>query len=347
MALLWLEGFDSMGTTNGVAPAPTGVLGRKSSAITGESGIDIESGFISGTCLENGTSGDRVFVTPTLTTNTIMIAGGWFYFTNDMAAQSSGSYQNLICFNETTNISLRLSQTASGLMVFRGAASAAPQLAWTTRYKIPPVEWQFIEMKAYCHNSSGWVVVRVNGQVVITVNNVDTQNSTQGYYDRCRFSCFEVNTKMDHLYVADASGNTNNDFLGPIFISPIRPDGDVNNGFTSGGYADVDDAEDDSGTTNASTNTSGADLEMSYGPTNNFATILGVMQCSTVSTDANVNLQHTSNDGSTRVDTANFSVNSTNINSYTTKCTVWETDPTGNTWTPSTVNSNAFGIEMQ
>lgn len=347
MALLWLESFDSLGTTNNVAPAPANVMARKYSAITGESGIDIESGFIHGQMIENGTVGDRVFVTPVITSNAVMIAGGWFYFTNEMSEQATGAYQNLICFNEGTNISLRLSQVSSGLIVFRGAATTSPQLVWTTKYKIAPLEWQFIEMKAYCHNSDGWAQVRVNGQVVCTVNSVDTQNSTVGYYDRCRFSYFDQYTRMDHLYVADATGNTNNDYLGPIFISPIRPDGDVTNNFTSGTYADVDEAEDDSGTTNASTNTSAHVLEMSYGATNNFATILGVMQCSTVSTDANVNLQHTSNDGATRVDTSNFSVNSTNINSYTTKCTVWETDPTGNAWTPNTVNSNAFGIEMQ
>ena len=347
MALLWLESFDSFGTTNGDTPAPTNVVARKYSAIAGENGMDTEEGHVSGYSMESGANGDRIIVTPILTSCSVMIAGGWFYFSNVMADQSQGALQTILTFNEGTNRSLVLAQTSGGLTVRLGDANALNQIAWTTRYKLQPLEWVFIEMKAYCHNSTGWVVVRINGIEVLTANNVDTQNSTVGYYDRCRFSSADQYTKMDHMYVADTTGSTNNDFLGPLYVLPVRPDGDVTNNFTSGNYASVNKAEDNSGTSNASTNTAGHVLEMSYEATQNFTTIYGVMQCSTASTNANVNLQHTSNDGSTRVDTSNFSINSTNINSYTTRCTVWETDPTGNAWTPGTVNSNAFGIEMQ
>ena len=80
MALLWLEGFESIGTSTGVAPAPTNVLAGKYTDVGAESFMDIEAGRGSGKCLQFYATTCK-FRTPILsTTNTTLIIGFAFKY---------------------------------------------------------------------------------------------------------------------------------------------------------------------------------------------------------------------------------------------------------------------------
>jgi len=81
MALLWIEGFEGIGTTTGSAPSPTNVLARKYSVIANESSMRVQTGRLAGYCL-NLTGAGQWVQPATLTTNATMVLGAAFKFTS-------------------------------------------------------------------------------------------------------------------------------------------------------------------------------------------------------------------------------------------------------------------------
>jgi hypothetical protein len=344
MTLLWLDGFDTYGTTNGSAPSPTGIVGRIASAIAGESSLDIEAGRHNGRSLEFNSDGADIIVYPaSMTTNTTLIAGASFYI-GDLSDLTGGTNVDLITFNEGTNRSFSIRLLGSGLAVSRGATyleSSKPGFILCAGC------WYFIELKAKCSNTVGQYEVRVNGIPVIGPSsaNVDTQNSTQGYYDRVRITA-DIGFKVDDLYVCDAAGSTNNDFLGKIEVNTLTPTSDVRNTMFGGGFGSVDEDVCDDATTYATY--AGAPpgpyyFEMGFPDTNNYATIVGVVCTGTLSSDSNMTFRLSANSSGNLAYSGNASWNS---GTWTTKYAVFQTVPgTSNAWTPSTVNAAAFGLE--
>jgi len=212
-------------------------------------------------------------------------------------------------------------------------------------FRMPQNGWCYVECKATCGNSGSYEV-RVNGVNVLSDTGVDTMNSTQGYWDNVRYgdgSNYETQFRIDDYYVCDATGNTCNNFLGPIQVHTINPTSDANNDWDSGGYADVDERPVDDNTSTAYTANTGF-LEFGCEPTNSFNTVYGVACNAMYKTDANTTVALTMNTANTYAKSANITYNSTN---YVTKVHVRDTDPNGSAWTPNTVNSTAFGLEVK
>lgn len=89
-------------------------------------------------------------------------------------------------------------------------------------------EYYYIEAKALIDPAAGSVVVRINGVVVLTIAGVDTTgNLTAG----TGFSYIQLKAAassgfyVDDVYMLDASGAVNNDFLGDTRIEYLHPDG--------------------------------------------------------------------------------------------------------------------------
>lgn len=344
MTLLWLDGFDIYGTSNGSAPSPTGVVSRITSAISGESSIDTEGGRINGNSLEFNGDGVGILVMPaSMTTNVTMIAGCAVYLGESFDVVN-GVNTDLITFNEGTNRSFSVRVLGNCLAVYRGTTFLE---ACYNRVKLKSGSWFYLEMKTKCSNTVGQYEVRVNGVPVIGPSsaNIDTQNSTQGYYDRVRFAPPDL-CRIDDAYVCDAAGTTNNDFLGPIEVHTLTPTSDVRNTMFGGGFGSVDEAVCDDATTYATY--AGAPpgpyyFEMGFPDTNNYATIVGVKCTGTVSSDSNMTFRISANSSGNLAYTGYTSWNSA---TWTTKYGVFQTEPgTSNAWTPNTVNAAAFGME--
>jgi len=124
--------------------------------------------------------------------------------------------------------------------------------------------WYYIELKTTIHDTAGELYLHVNEYPALTLTSIDTRNGANAYvnkiglvgqYSGYNYVCF------DDVYVCDATGVINNDFLGDSRIDTIRPNGAgyATNWTPSAGsnYQCVDDSAFDNGTDRVSETTVG------------------------------------------------------------------------------------------
>jgi hypothetical protein len=90
--------------------------------------------------------------------------------------------------------------------------------------------YYFIEFKAVINQSAGQIVVRINGQTVLTLSSVNTSPNGDNIADVVQVTGPGGNAfvYVDDMYVLDDSGTKNNDLIGDQQIGLIMPasDGD-------------------------------------------------------------------------------------------------------------------------
>ena len=159
-----------------------------------------------------------------------------------------------------------------------------------------------------------------------------------------------VENYFDDLYFLDATGSVNNDFLGNMRVSTLRPNasGDITQFTPDSGsnYARVNESQYDTTSYVQTTVSTNEDL-YNYDDLSVIATNIKGIQISTVAelTDANSYslYTHCKSNGTDNSDTGQ----GLTANSYTLKTRMLEGDP-GNAnaaWTQTTVNAAQFGIE--
>ena len=122
--------------------------------------------------------------------------------------------------------------TADGhLKVYRNTtllSTSVNALSFDTSY--------YIEVKATINDSTGAVIVRVNGVDWVNISAVDTQNGGSGVIGNILIGNFYsslgavgVSVYLDDLYICDTAGSYNNNFLGDIRVETLLPDGGGSN----------------------------------------------------------------------------------------------------------------------
>lgn len=90
--------------------------------------------------------------------------------------------------------------------------------------------WHYIEIKLKIDDSTGFVIMKIDGKVVWESSALlDTKATSDSFYwDRVRIfgSGLSQNSLWDDLYICDDSGSKNNDFLGDIKIETVVPEQD-------------------------------------------------------------------------------------------------------------------------
>jgi len=130
----------------------------------------------------------------------------------------------------TTHITVALDSSGQ-LKVFRGTTAGTQLGSTTTANTIPVATWVYVEIKVVLHDSTGSVVIHVNGAQVFSVTGADTKNAgTKTVLDSFVLFGGGSNMFVDDLYLCNGAGSTNNDFLGDIKIETLFPNG---NGTTS------------------------------------------------------------------------------------------------------------------
>ena len=339
MTLLWLDGCDLYGTSSSnAAVSPTGIVGRKWT--TSSNTIRMNPGRTATGNHINFTSGGSGITPLALTTNTTLIAGLAYYCEGEDLQNPMECWP--LVFREGTNQSLTLRVVKGNLMVVLGGGALTTYLNKTTRFPLLADKWYYLEMKATCGNAGSYEV-RVNGTTVMSGSGVDTQNAAQGYWDNVlMLSSSFAKIHFDDFYLCDGAGSTNNDFLGPMYVHSLLPDGDHNNTWDSGNYLGADEGATDDATTVVSEATSGL-LEFTFPNTLAFDNVIGVGVNSTFNTTANHVVRLTANTANTVCTSANYTYNSA---TWKTRLGIFETDSSGNAFTTGTVNSAAFGIEL-
>lgn len=128
------------------------------------------------------------------------------------------------------------SQTDGGGSYFAGGLAS---VLWTSSAPVWKFgQWNFLEWKITAKtDNTGSFAVRVNGEEVANVTGVRTVPFALGdgpsnpqYYNPANFTQFSIDSTLgtnayDDLYVCNATGAVNNDFLGDTYVELIRPDG--------------------------------------------------------------------------------------------------------------------------
>lgn len=141
--------------------------------------------------------------------------------------QGTTAIANLLRFFQGATEHVRIAYSGSNL-----AVSRAGTLLDVGSHVFAANVWNYVEVKAYVHDTLGYVEMRVNGIVDVLVENVDTRNAgTQGITE-IRFGPQGGSTtgadrgSMDDLYVLDDTGPAPwNDFLGDCRVQVLRPNG--------------------------------------------------------------------------------------------------------------------------
>lgn len=343
MSLLLVEGFEGFGTSTGVAPQPTGIVGRAYSSVVNEHLMDVMAGRLAGRSLAFGTSNNQLRANFSTTDATLVVG-----FALKISTLVSDPVFLTLYAGSTEGMKLRV-RTSGIIEVWRDAvfmeASSAVLTADT---------WYYIEFKVKCDNTVGTYEVRVGGVNVLSASGVDTQVGAQAYHNTVQLGFLAGFGLLyfDDWYVCDSIGSVNNDFLGNCRVDAIFPNGDDTAGWdTASGagdhYLDVDEvlADDDTSYVEDAT-TDHKDLyDYAAMPVGRGA-IKGLeIKTMCRETDAeNFDIVTPIKSGVTETDDSAQSIGTTD---YVVKKRVSETDPnTSTAWTKTTVDAAKFGVKV-
>lgn len=159
-------------------------------------------------------------------------------------------------------------------------------LGTTSPFLVTFGSWNYLEVKTFINNSTGYVIIRLNGAVFLNITGLDTQNTGNNYVNMVRFQPFAstgtYNFKLDDIYILDDTGpSPNNNFLGECRVQTGYPsaNGDRNNFLPFGAVSNfqaVDEVIADDDTTYIRSSTVGDIDDFAMGTLSVTGTIYGV-----------------------------------------------------------------------
>jgi len=218
MALLWTDGFEGYGDTDGQAVADA--LARRYTVVGTHAVKD--DGRFGGWSLQPNAK-NYTLTTPSLTVDDTLIVCFALKFPNYI-----DRIQSWFCdlFSSGT-VGMRIGADADGaLRVYLAGVElkrSAPSVVNTKR-------WHWLEFKVVCNNTTGSYELKVDGTSVLFDSGVDTQ-SNLAYYDQVMLSGVDRSSsetpRFDDLFIMDSTGVDHNNFIGQRRIVAIVPDGDT------------------------------------------------------------------------------------------------------------------------
>lgn len=221
MAMLFVDGFDHYATAD---------LNKKYDTVWQPNNVDIittENRHSSGGAVDiQSSQGGLVKTFPA--TDTIIFG------TAMKVENPTVAFKNLIVFTQSGAKQFHLSLTNSmGLRLYRGTSTLIEEC--TT--KIRTNTWYYIELKVTVHNTLGSYELRINGEVVMSATNVDTQDTATAEVDAFALGNITdatldgyTNHMYDDIYLLNDVADGPDDFLGDSKVTSLLPDG---NGTTS------------------------------------------------------------------------------------------------------------------
>lgn len=338
MALLWLEGFEGLGTTLGASIQT--YLVRRYPVVTSTT-IYLAAGRISGYSVRaNGAGALR---TGALTTcDTVVFGCALKPHTTSLNSQKFADFM----YGSTVNIRCEINPDYGEIDVYQGTST----LLGSTVGANLSYRWSYIEVKVKCHDTTGTVEVRVDGVTKLSLTGVDTKPGANAYYDRLQINLAYQDYFIDDIYFLDTTGAVNNDFLGPQHIVGMFPNADTATvewtpSTGTDHYALVDETVDNDDTDYVESADVGEIDLWEYPDLAGITTVNGIQIGTTAKlSDASAfNLITRVHSGSTDSDNAGVAATS----SYVGYCRVLETDPdTASLWTPSGVNAMQVGVKV-
>ena len=342
MALLWIEGFEALGTSinNGPTPA-TYLAGKYPYSLVPQYAV-LCAGRLGGYAMR-GDSGSFVIRTAALTTADTLICGlgiNPYYNGGPILQLFDGATQG-VAFNYNGSGEI---QAVCGYYGTLLGTTSGTGLAQGT--------WSYVEVKVKCHATAGTVEVRVNGVTKLSLTGVNTKAGPDNYHDVVALAAAGgwIPT-YDDWYVCDDSGPLNNNFLGDVQVGLLLPNaaGDAAGWTGSGGgahYGYVDENPLDSDASYVETNQSGAEELWNYQDPVSAPSVLGIqVNTDCRETDAESFCLKTLIKSGAATSAGTPQV--IGSMAYLTQSRVCQTDPnTGSPWTPATLAAAQFGVQL-
>lgn len=339
--LLWIDGFDSYGTS--ATPAPSGVLARKYADVAEPTYMNVVAGRLGGYSLILGDNSAYCFLAPgNLTTDSTLVVG--------VAVMFPGFWhERFLTFYDGPNRGMGVTiETGGELAVYNNNT----QLKITSGLGLVPGVWYYIEFKVVC-GVSGSYDLHVGTVSQLSDTGVDTRSgSGNNYHTTFRLSGVTLapttGLHVDDLYCLDGVGDSV-DFLGDMRVVTLRPNGagnstDFTPGPTGPNYACVNEVVCDDDTSYVEDDTTGHKDLYDYQDLTGIGSIKAVAVWTDCrETDATpFTLKTVCRSGGADDADAGQSIGST---SYLTKRRILEQDPaTVAPWT--SVDAAQFGVEV-
>lgn len=179
----------------------------------------------------------------------VITVGARYYILND---EDSSTNDHSFIFYEggyggTAHLTVQFIPNFA-ILVKRGDASG-PDLVTTANNVWNDDTWFYIEVQVKIHDTTGYVIIRINGIEVANETGLDTRNGgSDGLIDAFGIGAGENNTcdpRICDIYVLNEQGAAFNDFLGPVEIESLRPNGAGNYTNYTPSAGDNHDAVDD------------------------------------------------------------------------------------------------------
>lgn len=218
MALLFMDGFDHYATAD-LANKYTTVSNVGSGSV-----INASAGRRGGGAY---TAKNSSYATKRIAAGVATLIAGSAVNTQGFG---NGASTSTIRFVDSTvvHVSIRLESDGS-IKAYRGDVTTLLGSSATGIVNLGG--YNYIEVKATINDTTGAVVVRLNGATVLTLSNVDTRNAGNASTDGVGIGgSFGTNNEafFDDFYICDTAGSTNNDFLGDCRVDTLYPNGDGN-----------------------------------------------------------------------------------------------------------------------
>lgn len=331
MALLFCDSFDYYGTSEITQKWTT----ANRASISAENGTNGTSAlFLSNAAFDDG------FASISLSPSSASEGGVGFH----LKLVSVSAYDRIVQFREGSTLHVSVGIDGSGFLV----ATRNGTVLDTGTNALSSDTYYHIEVKAVIHNSTGSVVVRLNGVEELSFSG-DTQNGGTGTWTNILFYTNGPDLYLDNVVIWDTSGTTNNDFLGPIRVIALLPDGaGASSDFTpsaGSNYENVDETSTDGDTTYVSATNAGDHDTYTFGDLAVNGTVKAVQTNLIVRSDAAgaETIAPVIRIGSTDYTGTTVGVTIT----YADSREIFETSPaTGAAWTPAEINGAEFGIKL-
>ncbi len=258
----------------------------------------------------------------------------------------------------TQHVSLGLS-TGGVITAYRGNTGGT-SLGSSASGLLVVDTWNFVEAKVVLHDSTGSVTVKINGTTVLSLTGVDTKNGgTKTVLDSVQFPLSPAGNNnnshyIDDIYIANAAGSANNDFIGDLRVRALFPNGNGNSsqmvgsdGNSTDNYLLVDDATPNTADYVGSPTLNNKDTYAFDDLPDTSGTVVGLqLEALATKTDAAArSLALVTRSGSTDYDGSDVAL-ALGSNTYIQQ--IRETDPaTGVAWLRSGVNSAEFGAKVR
>lgn len=346
MALLWIEGFEAFGTTNGVVPDGIEYKYLVNSRVPL---TDVQAGRIAGHSWYGNTGSAPTITTPHLGQIASFVTGIGIKYDQQ---PSTDVFFNTYDSNGAQAINFRTYWTGSAteIRAYRGGTL----LGTSSGAGLTTGTWYYLEFKVVIDNTTGTIDIKVDGSDVLNLTGQDTQVGTPQNVVSFSLTSSGATPRYfwyDDWYICDLTGSANNDFLGDHRVDLIVPNaaGDSTQWTPDAGnnYDRVNDNPPDEDTTYVESGTSAQRDLYNYQSTPGLSAVKGV-QLNTVvrETDAEIfSLKHVAK-SSTTTDVGSAQVVGSGA-SWVNIYKIYEENPhTSAAWTDSELNSVQFGIEV-